>query len=162
MPCLKCGDEGRENCFCEKCFKDESKNATDITPKYMQASTAFHMLGDLSRKEDSCLVTKENEKYYIGHWLDSATGRGFVGLLFPKSECRKIIISKKSLIIKTRNSTYLLGEEGPKGSRTIKRKEKALSFSSCKIDFLVKGLGMTLSHSREFWYTSKVIHVQEV
>ena len=161
MPCLKCGDEGRENCFCEKCFKDESKNATDIPPKYMKASTAFHMLGDLSRKEDSCLVTKENEKYYIGHWLDSATGRGFVGLLFPKSECRKIIIPKGSFVVKTRNSTYLLGEESPEGWRSIKRKEKELCFFSCKIERLVKGTGMILSHDTGHWYTSTVVQVQE-
>ena len=161
MPCLKCGDEGRENCFCEKCFKDESKNATDIPSKYMQASTAFHMLGDLSREKDVCLVVKENEKYYIGHWLDSVTGRGFVGLLFPKSECREIKTPKGSLVVKTRNSTYLLGEEDLEGFRSIKRKEKELSFSSCKIERLVKGAGMILSHDAGHWYTSTVVQVQE-
>ena len=111
MPCLNCGSNGRENCFCEECFKDESKNPKDILPKYMQASTAYHMLGDLSRKKDVCLVTRENEKYYIGHWLDYVTNNRFVSLLFPKSECQEIKISKNRIIVRTLNSTYLFGEE---------------------------------------------------
>jgi len=127
----------------------------------MQVSTAYHMLGDLSRKKDVCLVRKENEKYYIGHWLDYVTDNRFVSLLFPKSECQEIKIPRKKLIVRTLNSTYLLGEEDSEGSRSIERKEKTLLFTSCKIILLVEGKIMMLSLGTDFWYTSKVTQIQE-
>ncbi len=160
MPCLNCGSNGRENCFCEECFKDESKNPKDILPKYMQASTAYHMLGDLSRKKDVCLVTRENEKYYIGHWLDYVTNNRFVSLLFPKSECQEIKISKNRIIVRTLNSTYLFGEENSEGTRSVERKEETLLFASCKIKLLVEGKIMILSFDKDLWYTSKVKRIE--
>jgi hypothetical protein len=56
--------------------------------KYMIATKAIHMLGDISRKEeDLCIISKEDEENYIGMWV---TGFGFFDVKFPKETTREL------------------------------------------------------------------------
>lgn len=60
--------------------------------KYMMATTAIHMLGDISRDEpDLCRVSEEHDDYYIGMWV---TGYGFFGIKFPKESTRDLTDSE--------------------------------------------------------------------
>jgi hypothetical protein len=56
--------------------------------KYMMATKAIHMLGDLSRKEaDICVISEEDKENYIGSWV---FGFGFFGVKFPKETTREL------------------------------------------------------------------------
>ena len=56
--------------------------------KYMMATKAYHMLGDISRDEpDLCHVHLEREDDYIGSWV---TGFGFIEVKFPKKTTREL------------------------------------------------------------------------
>ncbi|HET9135136.1 MAG TPA: hypothetical protein VFO76_00755 [Candidatus Kapabacteria bacterium] len=55
--------------------------------KYMIASEAYHLLGELSRTEDLCHVNAETDNYYVGMWV---TGFGFFNVLFPKDTTREL------------------------------------------------------------------------
>lgn len=50
--------------------------------RYMMATTAIHILGDISRTpSDLCVVFQEDEENFYGNWV---TGFGFVNVKFPK------------------------------------------------------------------------------
>ena len=57
--------------------------------RYMMATKACHLLGDISRDvEDVCIVDYEDDEYYYGEWL-----RKFVCMVhvqFPKSSTRDL------------------------------------------------------------------------
>ena len=56
--------------------------------RYMMATAASHMLGDVSREQDDvCVIMSEDPFYYIGQW---ATGLGLVGVQFPRSSTREL------------------------------------------------------------------------
>jgi len=58
------------------------------TPKYMMATTAIHLIGDISRDEpDLCIVIDEDSENYIGNWV---TGFGFVHVNFPKATTKEL------------------------------------------------------------------------
>jgi len=57
-------------------------------PRYMWATKAIHLLGDISREDgDLCVVQKESGENYIGNWV---TGYGFVEVKFPKETTREL------------------------------------------------------------------------
>ncbi len=56
--------------------------------KYMMATTAIHLLGDISSSEpDLCHVYNEDEENWIGSWV---TGFGFFDVKFPKATTREL------------------------------------------------------------------------
>lgn len=56
--------------------------------KYMMATKAEHMLGDISRDNPSlCYICEEENDNYIGSWV---TGFGFIGVMFPKETTRDL------------------------------------------------------------------------
>ena len=56
--------------------------------KYMMATRAFHLLGDISRdEEDLCHVSEETPTHWIGSWVE---GYGFVKVKFPKETTRDL------------------------------------------------------------------------
>jgi hypothetical protein len=57
--------------------------------RYMMATQAFHLLGDISSPEpDICVITEVDENGdYIGRWL---TGFGFIHVRFPKETTREL------------------------------------------------------------------------
>lgn len=56
--------------------------------KYMMATTAIHMMGDISSNEpDLCHIVRESETDYYGMWI---TGIGFVDVRFPKETTREL------------------------------------------------------------------------
>ena len=56
--------------------------------KYMMATKAIHMLGDISRdEEDLCLIHGKDPENYIGSWV---TGFGFIDVKFPKKTTREL------------------------------------------------------------------------
>lgn len=59
-----------------------------IFSKYMMATTALHLLGDISSSEpDLCHVYNEDEENYYGMWV---TGYGFFDVKFPKETTREL------------------------------------------------------------------------
>lgn len=55
---------------------------------YMMATTAYHLMGEISRDEyDLCYINSETDKYHIGNWI---TGYGFFDVLFPKKTTRPL------------------------------------------------------------------------
>jgi hypothetical protein len=60
----------------------------EIESKYMMATTAIHLKGDISRdKPDLCVVFQEDDDNYYGNWT---TGFGFCEVRFPKSTTRNL------------------------------------------------------------------------
>jgi len=56
--------------------------------KYMMATKAIHIMGDISRdEEDLCVITEEDEENYIGNWV---FGFGFIHVKFPKATTREL------------------------------------------------------------------------
>lgn len=69
--------------------------------QYMMATTAMHMMGNISRDEpDLCRVTKESDTDYYGMWV---TGMGFFNVRFPKKTTRALTIEE----IEKFNDTYV-------------------------------------------------------
>lgn len=59
-----------------------------MNTKYMMATKAIHMLGDISRDTaDLCIVRDEDADNYIGEWV---TGYGFVEVKFPKETTKEL------------------------------------------------------------------------
>jgi hypothetical protein len=56
--------------------------------RHMMATTATHVLGDLSRDEPSlALITGEEGGDWIGEWV---TGVGYINVRFPKATTREL------------------------------------------------------------------------
>jgi len=71
------------------------------TDKYLMGTKAYHLLGDISRKEyDLFHARGESDNYWIGMWV---TGYGFFNVCFPKETSRELT-SKE---IEKYNSTYI-------------------------------------------------------
>jgi hypothetical protein len=59
-----------------------------MATKYMMATKANHLLGDISRDvPDLCLVSDEGGDSYIGNWVE---GLGFFNVEFPKATTREL------------------------------------------------------------------------
>lgn len=62
--------------------------------RYMMATKATHLLGDISRDEpDLAIIDSEAGDDYIGEWL---TGIGYVGVRFPKATTRELTDDEKA------------------------------------------------------------------
>jgi hypothetical protein len=56
--------------------------------KYMMATKAIHLLGDISRENpDLCIIRDETNTDFIGEWI---TGYGFIDVKFPKETTREL------------------------------------------------------------------------
>jgi hypothetical protein len=137
-------------------------------PRYMMATKAMHMLGDISRETpDLCFIEKEEGENYVGSWVE---GHGFFNVKFPKETTRELTeeekdkyngmqiqiggnplfiikmrenpVSKSSIIVRTRNSIYRFGSDAGNGVRTVSRDGNPLGFAQCKINFLAEGKSM--------------------
>ena len=63
-------------------------NNKQIKSKYMMATKAIHLTGDISRdKPDLCVIFEEDDDNYIGNWV---TGFGFINVKFPKNTTRDL------------------------------------------------------------------------
>lgn len=73
-------------------------SSTDITPKILVGSTAYHQLGNISRDWGTAIpyeqdrpeyfcAQKETEHYYIGSWIE---GFGFFNVVYPKNTTREL------------------------------------------------------------------------
>lgn len=82
-----------------------TKNPLDH--KYMIASEAYHLLGELSRKEDLCHIYGETDNYYVGSWV---TGFGFFNVLFPKDTTRDLTQAEKDM---WNNRAIQIGSQPP-------------------------------------------------
>lgn len=59
-----------------------------MADRYMMATRAHHVLGDISRDEPSlAIIYGEAGENWIGEW---ATGMGMVNVLFPKAYTREL------------------------------------------------------------------------
>lgn len=73
--------------------KQKIEAAAKVGPKYMIATKADHLMGDLSRDfqelstENLCLVDREMDGFYLGSWV---TGFGFFDVKFPKETTREL------------------------------------------------------------------------
>lgn len=70
-------------------------------------------------------------------------------------------IPKEPMIVKTGNSTYIIGPANENGERTMSKEGEALPFQKCRIISLAKGEVMKYSvldglSSNELWETSQV------
>lgn len=68
-------------------LRDRSQEIqSNIEHRYLMATKAVHLLGDLSEDEPKpCSVHAEDEENYYGMWV---LGLGFVGVQFPKATTR--------------------------------------------------------------------------
>jgi hypothetical protein len=56
--------------------------------QYFMGTTAYHLLGEISREEEDLFyASRETDDYYIGHWI---TGFGFINVCFPKETSRPL------------------------------------------------------------------------
>ena len=61
--------------------------------RYMLATKATHLIGDVSREEpDLCLIQSEDADSYIGHWV---TGFALLDVHFPKATTRPLTPEEK-------------------------------------------------------------------
>ncbi|TSC67444.1 MAG: hypothetical protein G01um101466_708 [Parcubacteria group bacterium Gr01-1014_66] len=138
------------------------------TPRrYMMATTAHHMMGDVSSDEPNiCEIDSEDEEYYIGNWV---AGLEFPEVKFPKATTRELTADEKSyhnghvlimgrtiigvihipdapnavpisnepVVVYTRNAVYRLGKAGEKGIRAIVKDGSALTFGWCVVKSLM-------------------------
>jgi len=67
------------------------ETAQKIEYFYLMGTTAYHLLGDISRPDDGrdnlFQAYKETDDYWVGAWN---TGFGFIDVLFPKDACREL------------------------------------------------------------------------
>lgn len=55
---------------------------------HMMATTAYHLLGDISSdKPNLCFIYSETDNYYVGQWVE---GIGCFNVLFPKESTRAL------------------------------------------------------------------------
>lgn len=83
--------------------KEEIKQEVDNMKKidlYLIGSKAYHLLGDINRKEDLFHASGETDNYYIGMWV---TGFGLFNVCFPKETSRKLTKEEN----KKYNKTYI-------------------------------------------------------
>jgi len=80
--------------MCRDCVEEIKREAVEIPggPKFFIGTTAYHLLGDISREGDICCVSKETENYFIGNWL---TGYGLFNVIFPKETTKKLEFLRK-------------------------------------------------------------------
>lgn len=93
--------------------------------RYMMATKAIHNLGDISREKPSlCFITGEDEKNYIGNWVE---GMGFTNVKFPKDSTRELTYDEKKKyngfrvgigndvigVVETEETVYAGNEESP-------------------------------------------------
>lgn len=84
-----------------------AKSQTKIEPKYFIGTTAFHLLGDISRQESLFRASGETDKYWVGMWVE---GFGFFDVLFPKESSRELTESEREHY----NKTYVqIGSQMP-------------------------------------------------
>lgn len=68
--------------------KSEVSKMTEIEPRYLMGTKAYHQLGEISRdKYDLFSANGETDKFWIGMWC---TGYGFFNVLFPKETSREL------------------------------------------------------------------------
>ena len=68
--------------------RKEKRDWKDIPSRYMMATKAFHLLGDISCETPSlCSVYGEDSENYIGAWVE---GFGFFDVKFPKDTTREL------------------------------------------------------------------------
>lgn len=66
-----------------------------MADRYMMATKAIHILGDISRDEPSlAIIYGETPKNWIGEW---ATGLGMINVLFPKTSTRDLTADERAL-----------------------------------------------------------------
>ncbi len=116
-----------------------------------------------------------------GRYLDRESTLIKRGILMPDSavtlfigEKRKVSISRRPFIVRTRNSTYKLGWANKKGERSIKRLStneqhvRPLEFTRCRVTELIIGGQMQViyldgpENRRGWWHTSIVYSVERV
>ena len=75
---------------------------------HMMATTAHHLLGDISSEEpDLCIITREDEDNYYGMWV---YGLGYFNVRFPKETTKRLTPAEREHYNKSHlqmNSTYL-------------------------------------------------------
>ena len=79
--------------------------------------------------------------------------------LEPKDE----LISVKAMVVKTKNSTYRIGEADENGEREVSRDEKPLDFKRCKVTVLKIGEEMELEcvdPQYPAWFTTTVFSIE--
>ena len=65
----------------------------EIEPKYMMATKAYHLMGDISTETpDLCVVHGEDGDNWVGNWI---TGFGFMNVKFPKATTRELTQEEK-------------------------------------------------------------------
>ena len=122
--------------------------------RYMIATKALHMMGDISSDVgDLCVIHREEETDYIGEWV---TGFGFMEVRFPKETTREltedekekwngalmeigegvryaiqipgakntVAIPKSAFIVETSNSVYEFDEADENGVYRVLRRDK--------------------------------------
>ncbi|MEK9134808.1 MAG: hypothetical protein AAB451_00665 [Patescibacteria group bacterium] len=71
----------------------EEKKWKDIPHRYMMATKAIHLLGDISSKTPNlCSIHGEDDENYIGNWVE---GFGFINVKFPKATTRELTQEEK-------------------------------------------------------------------
>jgi hypothetical protein len=79
---------GRRGVFGKGAIHKAPPTPREIEPRYMMATTAIHMLGDISSDApDLCSVHAETDTDYIGSWV---CGLGFFNVKFPKATTRPL------------------------------------------------------------------------
>jgi hypothetical protein len=90
---------------------DDDSEETPMN-KYMMATKAVHLLGDISRDtEDLCFVRYETETHYVGNWV---TGFGFISVMFPKDTTRELTPDE----LKFYNQRYVQTNDQPAARAT--------------------------------------------
>lgn len=92
----------------EQQLKSIVKNAVKIESKFLMATKAFHLLGDISREEpELCSVNAQTDEYWVGSWVE---GYGFFNVLFPRDTTRELTLDE---IEKFNNSYIRIGSQPP-------------------------------------------------
>ena len=74
--------------FILKTLQEKAHIMKDIKPKYMMATTAIHLLGDISEDApELCRVFQEDDDNYYGNWV---LGIGFMNVRFPKETTKDL------------------------------------------------------------------------
>lgn len=92
----------------EKQIQAELAKAVKTNHRYLIGTKAYHLTGDISRKNEALFSTDmETDNYYVGSWV---TGFGFVQVLFPKFTSRGLTEEE----VRTYNQKYVqIGSNPP-------------------------------------------------